>query len=84
MEAISPGLVISNPSLFRLLVKVDIYKYSLNGSDEVFRYFIISHISIICLHNEGVDSPVQVGEDLRQDRAEDEDVQRQKHALKLR
>ena len=41
-----------------------------------------SHISIICLHDEGVDSPVQVAEDLRQDRAEDEDEQRQQHALK--
>ena len=68
-------------SFFRLLVKVDICKYSLNGIDEVFRYLMISHISIICLHNEGVDSPVQVAEDLRQDRAEDEDEQRQQHAL---
>ena len=42
-----------------------------------------SHISIICLHNEGVDGPVQVAEHLRQDGGEDEDEERRQHALKL-
>ena len=32
-----------------------------------------SHIAIICLHDEGVDGPMQVTEHLRQDGAEDED-----------
>ena len=44
-----------------------------------------SHISIICLDNEGVNGSVQVAEHIRQDGAEDEDEEGgcRQHALKL-
>ena len=41
--------------------------------------FSTAHISIVCFHNEGVDRPVQVAEDLGHDHADDD--QEEHHAV---
>ena len=41
--------------------------------------FSTAHISIVCFHNEGVDRPVQVAEDLGHDHADDD--QEENHAV---
>ena len=83
--AISPGLVIFNETII-IQPEFQAPHSKLGAHFQTVLMFrcmkSFSHISIICLHNEGVDGPVQVAEHLRQD-GEDEDEERRQHALKL-